>query len=172
MPSSLDYLGRSWGGQNSKSVGGAVRSRTGKCTTNADAVRTEDRNFWRGAGRGQKFSARDISSIDPLLKRKITSSHSIQTPFFCWELISSVENLTKDDDVNVDIFTSNRNVVGRRFPFKNTTGRPCCLPLRTTRTAAVHSVDHLMQCMLPVFLRRIEGQKRSLIFFQWSIKIQ
>ena len=60
MPSSLDYLGRSWGGQNS--MCGVVRSRTGKCTTNADAVWTEDRNFWRGAGRGQKFSARDISS--------------------------------------------------------------------------------------------------------------
>ena len=64
MPSSLDYLGRSWGGQNSKSVGGcgAVRSGTGKCTTNADAVRTENRKFWRGTGRGQNFSARDISN--------------------------------------------------------------------------------------------------------------
>jgi len=74
MPSSLDYLGRSWGGQNSKSVGGcgAVRSGTGKCTTNADTVWTEDRNFWRGAGRGQKFSAHDISTTyHPLALRYI-----------------------------------------------------------------------------------------------------
>jgi len=41
-----------------------VQSQAGKCTTNADVVQTEDRNFWRGASRGQKFSARDISMPD------------------------------------------------------------------------------------------------------------
>jgi len=48
MPSSLDYLGRSWGGQNSKSVGwcGAVADREmhNKCG--------------RGVNRGQKLLAR------------------------------------------------------------------------------------------------------------------
>ena len=55
----LDCSGQKLGWSKLKVWG--VRSRTGKCTINADAVRTEDRNFWRGAGRGQKFSARDIS---------------------------------------------------------------------------------------------------------------
>jgi len=55
----LDCSGQKLGWSKLKVWG--VRSRTGKCTINADAVRTEDRNFWRGAGRGQKFSVRDIS---------------------------------------------------------------------------------------------------------------
>jgi len=57
MPSSLDYLGKSWGGQNSKSVGGAVqcgcgqgnaqqmRTRCEQRTETFGAVRAEDKNF-------------------------------------------------------------------------------------------------------------------------------
>jgi len=75
MPSSLDYLGRSWGVKTQKVWEGAVqcgrgqgnaqqmRTRCEQRTENFGAVRTEDRKFWRGAGRGQKFSDRDISNL-------------------------------------------------------------------------------------------------------------
>ena len=65
MPSSIDYLGRSWRVKTQKVWGGAVQC--GRGQGNAQQMRTRceqrDRNFWRSVGRGQKFSARDISSV-------------------------------------------------------------------------------------------------------------